>query len=178
MDITKCGSQLSTALEQATVLFRQIQGTLMRLGRSVADKPQRLHQALQSRKNELRELLASSVDAIVVTNVDRSLVAANSKALDLLGVTETNIKQFTIDVFLSRYQIQQFDGQMLPFTKRETGRGRCEIRRLDGSLRVVEYSFVANFTPFRHVCRFRKIINTASMQDGRANRVTDRNPPR
>lgn len=160
MDITKYGSQLSTALEQASVLFWRVRNTLTRLGRSVADKPQRLQKALQSRKNELRELLASSADAVVVTNADRSLVAANSQALDLLGLTGTNMKKFTIDVFLSRYQIQHFNRQILRFTKRETRRGRCEIRRLDGSLRVVEYSFVTNFTPFRHLCRFRNIIAT------------------
>ena len=205
MDITKYGSQLFIVLEQTTVHLRQLQNTLTRmgrnvadksrklqealrpagiylwqlfrirlfvvsgqvtmrlqrgqdtptrLGRSVTDKPRSLQKALRSRENELRELLTSSLDAVVVTNANGSLVGANSKALDLFGVTRTNMRKFTIDVFLSHSQIQQFGGRRLPFARRETRRGKCEIRRLDGSLRVAEYSFVANFTPFRHLCRF------------------------
>ena len=157
-------------MAQLTLRLNRGQDTLTRVRRSVADRPRRLQRALESRNNELRELLASSVDAIVVTNADRSLVAANSKALDLLGVTQTNMKQFTMDMFLSRCQIQQFDRQRLPFTRREPKRGICKIRRLDGNLRVVEYSFVANFVPFRNLCSFSSITatnHTASGQDRR-----------
>jgi hypothetical protein len=66
----------------------------------------------------LRELLASSLDAIVVTNVDRRFVAANPKALHLFGVSEANIRQFTIDAFLLG-QIRYLDGNGLPFISRE-----------------------------------------------------------
>ena len=153
--ITKFGSQLFVALAQVTTRLRRGQDTLTRLGRSVADKPRSLQKALRLRENELRVLLESSLDAIVVTDAAGSLVAANSKALDLFGVTRTNMRQFTIHVFLSHSQIQKFGGRRLRFTRRETRRGKCEIRRLDGSLRVADYSFVANVTPFRHLCRFR-----------------------
>lgn len=152
--IIKFGSQLFVPIAQVTIRLQRLQGTLTRLGMSVADEPRSIQKALRSRENELRELLESSLDAIVVTNAGGSLVAANSKALDLLGVTRANMRQFTIDVFLSHSQIQKFGGRRLPFTRRETRQGKCEIRRLDGSLRVAEYSFVANFTPFRHLCRF------------------------
>lgn len=152
--IIKCGSQLSAVLAELTVCLQRGQDTLTRLGKSVADKRRSLQEALRSRENELRELLESSLDAIIVTNAGGSLVAANSKALDLFGVTRTNMSQFTIDAFLSHSQIEQFRRRRLPFTRRETRRGKCEVRRLDGSLRVAEYSFVANFTPFRHLCRF------------------------
>ena len=168
--IIKFRSQLFVALAQLTLRLKRGRYTLARLRRRVADKPRRLQKVLQSRNDEFRGLLASCVDAIVVTNSDRSLVAANSKALDLLGVTQTNMKQFTIDVFLSHSQIQQFDGQRLLFTRRRTRRGKCEIRRLDGSLRVVEYSFVANFTPFRNLCRFRNIIATNHTASGKDRR--------
>jgi len=127
----------------------------MRLGRSVADKSRRLPQALRARENDLRELLASSLDAIVVTNVGRRFVAANQKALDLFGVSQTNMRQFAIDAFLADDQILFFDGNGLPFVRREARHGECRIRRLDGSLRLTEYIFVANFVPFRHLCRFR-----------------------
>lgn len=158
--IIKFRSHLFAGLEQLSIHLQRGQDTLKRLGRNFADQPRRLQKKLQSRENELRELLVSSPDAIVVTNAGRSLVAANSKALDLLGVTRTNMRQFTIDAFLSHSQIQGFDGKRLPFARQETSCGKCEIRRLDGSLRVAEYGFVANFTPFRHLCRFRNVIAT------------------
>lgn len=158
--IIKCGPQLFVALAQVTIRLQRGQDTLTRLRRSVPDKPRSLQNALRSRENELRELLESSLEAIVVTNAGGSLVAANSKALDLFGLTRTNMRQFTIDVFLSHSQIQQFGGRRLPFTRRETRHGKCEIRRLDGSLRAAEYSFVPNFTPFRHLCRFRSASPT------------------
>jgi PAS domain S-box-containing protein len=105
----------------------------------------------------LQKLLASSPDAIVVTNVDRSFVAANPKALDLFGVSETNMKKFTIDAFLLHYQFLYIAGHTLPFKGREKRHGECKIRRLDGSLRVAEYIFVANVVPNRHLCRFRNV---------------------
>lgn len=141
-------------------LYRRRPNTLTIVGRSVADKPRGLQKALRSSENELRELLASPLDAIVVTNADGSLIDANSKALDLFGITRTNMRQFTIGVFLSHSQIQQFDGKRLPFARRETRRGKCEIQRLDGGLRVVEYSFVGNVTPFRNLCSFRSATAT------------------
>jgi PAS domain S-box-containing protein len=157
MQITKFRSELFIALEQVTVHLQRAQNTLMRLGRSVADKPRRLQEALHERENGLRKLLASSLDAIVLTNGDRRFVAANPKALDLFGISETNMRKFTIDAFLSNGQILDFDGNGPPFIRRVERHGKCKIRRLDGSLRVAEYIFVANFVPLRHLSRFRDV---------------------
>ena len=97
---TKFRSELFIALEQVTVDVQRAQNTFTSLGRSVAQEPRRLQEALRVRENGLRKLLASSLDAVVVTNGDRRLVAANPKALDLLGISEANMRQFTIDAFL------------------------------------------------------------------------------
>jgi PAS domain-containing protein len=153
---TKFRSELFIALEQVTVHVQRAQNTFTSLGRSVAQEPRRL-QAVRVRENGLRKLLASSLDAVVVTNGDRRLVAANPKALDLLGISEANMRQFTIDAFLPHGQILDFDGTGPPFLRREERRGKCKIRRLDGSLRVAEYIFVANFVPLRHLSRFRDV---------------------
>jgi PAS domain S-box-containing protein len=155
MEITKLSSQLFTALEQVTVHLRRALNTPRELGRSVLEKTQRLQEAGRARENDLRELLASSLDAIVVTNIDRRFVAANPKALHLFGVSAVNIRQFTIDAFLLEGQLLYFDGNGLPFISREEKQGECQIRRLDGSLRLAEYIFVANFVPFRHLFIFR-----------------------
>jgi PAS domain S-box-containing protein len=154
MELTKYRSQVSAALEQAKVYLRQGQNKLMKLGRTVADKPRRLREALLARENDLRDLLASSLDPIVVTDVDCRFVAANQKGLDLFGVSDTNMRMFNIDAFLSVGQIAYFDGNGSPFLRGKERHGQCRIRRLDGSLRVAEYTFVANFVPHRHLCRF------------------------
>jgi PAS domain-containing protein len=117
--ITKFRSQLLAALEQVTVHLRRGLSTLAGREKNALEKTRRLQEARRARENDLRELMASSLDAIVVTNADRQFVAANPKALHLFGVSEAN------------------------------------IRRLDGSLRLTEYIFVANFVPFRHLFRFR-----------------------
>jgi PAS domain S-box-containing protein len=112
----------------------------------------------------LRKLLASSRDAIVVTNAQRRFVAANPKALDLFGVSEAHLGKFTVDVFLSRGLIAQYNGNGSSFRRRTTKHGKCEVRRLDGSLRVAEYSFVANFVPARHLYSFRNVATANQYQ--------------
>src|SRR5215475_14544706 len=137
-------------LQHRAVHLGQAQNTLIRLGRSVSDKRRRLQEVLRVRENALRMSLASSLDAIVVINGRRHFVDANPKALDLFGISQTNMGKFTIDAFLSRGQIPKFDGNSSLFLKREAKRGKCEIRRLDGSLRVADCIYIANFVPFRH----------------------------
>ena len=157
MEIIKFRSQLVAVLEPVRVYLRLAQNTLMRLGGSVVDRPRALQKALRARENELRKLLAISLDAIVITDLGGRFIAANSKALDLFGVSETNMKKFTINVFLSHGQTPYFAGHSSAFIRREKRHGECKVRRLDGSLRVAEYAFVAHFLPNRHVCRFRNV---------------------
>jgi PAS domain-containing protein len=158
--ITKFSSRLFAALEQVLVHLRRALSTLAGRGKNAIEKTRRLHEARRARENDLRELLASSLDAIVVTNVDRRFVAANPKALQLFGVSEANIRQFTMDAFLLG-QIRYLDGDGLPFISREEKQGECQIRRLDGGLRLTEFIFVGNFVPFRHLFRFRNVRECA-----------------
>jgi PAS domain S-box-containing protein len=157
MQITKLRSGIFVALEQLAVYLKRAQNTLARLGESVADKHRGLQEALHERENALRNLLANSEVAIVVTNGDRRFVAANPKALDLLGISKKNLTKFTIDAFFPHSQILNFERNGLPFIRGEERRGRCTIRRLDGSLRLAEYTFVANFVPGRDLSSFRDV---------------------
>src|SRR5207302_11046466 len=68
MEITKFRSQRFAAFGQTTVYLQRTQNMLLRLARSIAEKRWRLQEALRARENDLRKLLASSLDAIVVTN--------------------------------------------------------------------------------------------------------------
>jgi PAS domain-containing protein len=155
--ITKFSWQLLVALKQAPARFWQTLEPLTERGKNVLDKTRHLQETRRARENDLRELLASSVDAVVVTNIDHRFIAANPIALHLFGVSESNITQFTIDAFLFEGEILHLDGNGLPFVSREETQGECKIRRLTGNLRIADYIFVANFVPFRHLFIFRNI---------------------
>jgi PAS domain S-box len=135
---------LLIALKKVTVHFQRAQKALTRLGRNVIDRPRRLQEARRTSENDLRKLLANSLDAIVVTDGDHRLVYANPKALDLFGVSESNIRKFTTDAFLLHCQNLELRRKWFAI-RRDERYGKCKIRRLDGSLRVAEYVFVANF---------------------------------
>lgn len=155
--IGKSRAKLSGAFEQEVASLRRAQSTLRGLVNRVIEKPRTVRQELHEKENELRDLLASSLDAIVVTNDKRRFVAANRKALELFGVSEKNLGSFTIDVFFLNGPKLGFGGRALPFAGRQERHSRCKIRRLDGSLRFAECAFVANFVPFRHLCRFYEV---------------------
>jgi PAS domain S-box-containing protein len=151
--VARLGSQLYGALRQTTVSFRRAQSALASAGRSVIERPRRLREARRARETDLQRLMTNSGDAIVVTNDKRRFVDANPKALDLFGVSDSNMRNFTIDTFLSHCEI--LDRRRKWFAiRRDEKYGRCKIRRLDGSLRIAEYILVANAIPGQHLYRF------------------------
>ena len=151
--LARLRSQLYGALRQTTVPFQKAQGALASAGRSVIERPHRIQEARHARENDLRRLLANSADAIVLTNDKRRFVDANPKALDLFGVSDSNMRNFTIDTFLSHCQILERRRKWFAI-RRDERYGRCKIRRLDGSLRVAEYILVANVVHGQHLYRF------------------------
>jgi PAS domain S-box-containing protein len=149
---------LFAALEEMKVRLHRAQKTLTRLGMSAIDKPRRL-QARSTKEDDLRKLLLENLDyAIALTNGHRRLVYANPKASDLFGVSELNVRKFSIDTFLSHCQILELRRKWF-LIRRGERYGKCEIRRLDGSLRVAEYVLVADVIPRLHLYRF---LNVAS----------------
>jgi hypothetical protein len=66
MEITKFSSQLSAALEQVSAHLWRALNTLTVRGKSVLEKTRRLQESY--RASDLRKVLASSLDAIVVTS--------------------------------------------------------------------------------------------------------------
>jgi PAS domain S-box-containing protein len=157
MQITKFKSGLFIASEQMAVHLQRAMNIFAKLVKSLAETHRRLQETVREREDGLRELLANSPDAIVVTNADHRLVAANPRALDLFGISAANMGKFTLDAFLPHQQVLDLDGNGPPFMKREERHGKCRIRRVDGSLRVAEYTFVTNFAGRRHLSRFHDV---------------------
>jgi len=155
--INKFTERLIINLKQLKIHLQGAYRELTKLVRSVADKPRRLREASQARERDLRNLLTTSFDAIVVTDVDRRFVAANSRALELFGISERNIGMFTIDAFLPLHKSAGFDKISTPVIHRKGSHSKCQIKNLRGNLLVAEYTFVANVVPKRHMYRFRDI---------------------
>jgi len=156
----KFRSQASIALNKVTAHLQGAQKTIAGLGRGAANK---LQEARRTKENDLRELLENSLDAIVVTSGDRRLVSANPKALDLFGVSELNMRKFTIDTFLSPCQILELRRRWFPLRPDER-HGKCKIRRLDGSIRAAEYILVADVIPHRYLYRFLNVVPSGITQ--------------
>ena len=154
--IAKLGPKASGAIKHAGVRIHLAQNRVTTLVKSVAEKPRRLRDARRAKENELHNLVSGSLDAIVVTDVKHCLVEANPRALDLFGISEWNLKYFTIDTFIARYE-PLADANSLPVSNQLEIHGRCRIRRLDGALRVAECHFVPDVVPRRHLYEFLNI---------------------
>jgi PAS domain-containing protein len=155
--IKKVGSQLYVPLEHGAKHLQRAGAMVRSVRREIADQPRRIREARHTRENELRNLLVTSVDAIVVTDDEHRLVAANTNARELFGVSEANIRNFTLDSFISKGQIPGFNALGASFGSAGVKKGNCQIRRLNGTLRLADYEFTANHLPFRHLCIFRNI---------------------
>lgn len=118
--------------------------------------------AIRQREGYLSKLLADSEDAVVVTDDEHRLLAANQPALDLLGVSEKNMHRFTIDAFLPPGETHFFEPNLPRFIHGTERRGDCRIHRLDGSLREVEFTFQANFVYGRHLSVLHDVTATVA----------------
>jgi len=157
--LRKFGSHLYVPLGHGARYVQRTGDKVTTVGRELADKPRRLREARHMRESELRTLLATSVDAIVVTDDQHRFIAANANALELFGVSEANIRNFTLDSFISKGQIPGFSGHGTSFGTGGAQNGNCKIRRLNGNLRLADYEFTANHLPFRHLCIFRNVTS-------------------
>ena len=146
---TKLGGQVSSVSRQVAMKLLKAQNAVTGWGRTIADKPQRVREVRLTRENDLRNLLGSSLDAIVVTDGHRRLVAANAQALELFGISEFNMGNFTVDAFLASVELPDFD-----WNDSSLRINQCKIRRLDGSLHVAECQFVERVVPRRHLYKF------------------------
>ena len=102
----------------------------------------------------MRDLLANSLDAVVLTDTRRRLVAANAKSLELFGISEFNMRNFTLDAFVASVEPPDFDWSHARSKGREARLNRCKIRRLDGGSLLADCQFVAGILPHRHLCKF------------------------
>jgi PAS domain-containing protein len=164
MRIARVSLSLLLVLENVSAHLQRMWDAIVGICFRVMKEPRRLQEALHERETRLQRLVTNSFDAIVVMNDERRLLVANPPALALFGVSEKNIDKFTIDAFLPYSRVPDFERHGPPFVRGRELQGECEIRRLDGSLRVAEFSFQTNFVPSRHLARFREFTHRRRTQ--------------
>jgi len=151
--LKKVGAQIHMPLKYGTRSIQRAGYKVANAGREIASKPRRIREARKAREDDLLNLIATSLDAIVVTDDEHRFVATNTNALQLFGVSYANIRNFTLDSFIANGQVAGFNGHGA------SKKGNCKIRRLDGNVRLAEYEFMANYVPFRHLCIFRSVTS-------------------
>lgn len=150
-------ASLFAVFENVSIKLQRARDALAKVKQRAMKEHRRWQEVVLERKGSVGQLLADSLEAIVVTNDKRRLLAANPPALALFGVSPRNLERFTIDAFLPASELLEFERNGPLFLRGRERRGQCEIRRLDGSLRIVEFTFQANFLPRRHLSRFRDV---------------------
>jgi PAS domain S-box-containing protein len=153
-EIPKLVFRLYFTLEQAALLFEKAQHSFTKWAKKVGDERSRSRARRSPTEVHLWNLTAASQVAAILTDSGGRLTAANPKALDLLGVSESNVRNFSIDAFLVRDGIGDFAKSSLRVKRRRERRGQCKIRRLDGRVSRVEYIAVCDIFPYRHLYKF------------------------
>ena len=144
--LTRLGSLVLATSRPVAMKFQNAQDAV--------SKPQGTRRSHRTNENDWHDLVASSPDAVVVTDGNRRLVAANTRALELFGISELNMRNFTLDAFVTSAGPSDFDWSDTRAKGREAKLNRCKIRRLDGGLLVADCQFVAGIVRRRHLFKF------------------------
>ena len=145
------------AAQQVGQRVRSVYSVLVGLSHVLRNGRSRLQEVLRQKEAELAKVLADSIEPVVVTDDAHRILAANTAALTLLGVSEGNLHRFAIDAFLPQEQVHYFERSSPHFVKSAERLGECEIRPLVGKPKVVEFSFQANFMLGCHVSKFHDV---------------------
>jgi len=146
--ISKCRSQLFAAWEQLTVYLRQALNALAGVGRRVIERPRRLRKVLRSKENNLRKLLAGSLDAIVVMDVGRRLVAANPKAFRFVRSLGNQLEE--VSPLMHSFPVVKFYASTEPVPLSKDAWRSTVNARLGASTEACEWQNMfssANFAP-------------------------------
>lgn len=151
---SKANRGLFMAIEQASACFQWSQERLAAIQSRTRQESLRLQEAFREKETYLNKLLADSQEPVVVMNDSRRLLAVNPAGLRLFGISDKHVRDFTLDAFLPWGQIPWFKRSGPPFLRGRERSGKCQITRLDGSVRIAEFMFQANFVPGRHLSKF------------------------
>jgi len=174
--LARVGSQIFAASAPATAELHPAPCAVVASTGSIAFQTQGIAQSRATSERDLHNLVAGSPDPVVVTDGNRRLVAANASALELFGISELNMRNFTLDAFVSSAGPAALDWGHTRSKDREAKLSRCKIRRLDGGVLLAECEFVAGIAPRRYLCRFLNVAPYRIAPPNCAKRDTSHRP--
>ncbi|HST79216.1 MAG TPA: response regulator [Verrucomicrobiae bacterium] len=118
-------------------------------------------EALRKSEATVRAIFENALDAIVIFDDKGEFVEANEAAAVLLGVRRSRLIGSTVHEFAG----EGFDREMKRMRLSQSGRGQFNIRRHDGTERVVDYCFKANILQGQHLGVMRDITEQQSLED-------------
>ncbi len=142
------------AIEEATACYEWTERRIAAIRSRTRKESQKLQDAFREKETYLNKLLTDSQEPALLMNDSRRLLAVNPAGLRLFGISDKNIKNFTLDAFIPWKQISWFKRHGPPFLRGRERWGKCQITRLDGSVRTAEFTFQSNFVPGRHLSKF------------------------
>ena len=118
-------------------------------------------EALRKSEATVRAIFENSLDAIVIFDERGRFVEANEAAAALLAAPRSDLIGSTIHKFAG----EGFDREMERMRISQSGRGQFNVRRPDGTERMVDYCFRANILPGRHLGVMRDITEQQRLED-------------
>ncbi len=110
-----------------------------------------------ARDHELRAIVESTSDALLVADDDRRYVAANPAACQLFGLNLAELLGRRIDDFLPGADAGAIDAMWAEFLEEGAQRGELTFRRPDGVEIAVDFAATARHLPGRHLSILRDI---------------------
>ena len=117
----------------------------------------RAREAVTAREHQLKTMIDSAHDAILVADDDAIYIEANPAACDLLGLPREALIGRSVREFLEPNF--DFDKSWKAFREQKRERGELRLVRPDGGIRYVEYTSTVDFLPGRHVAFMRDITD-------------------
>jgi len=117
--------RLYAAAHEAGQRVRSVRRALVHFGHVVKTGRSRLQEVLRKQETELAKILIDSTEPVVVTNDAHRILAANTAALTLFGVSEANLHRFALDAFLPSEQVNYFERNGPRFVRSAVRVGEC-----------------------------------------------------
>lgn len=129
------------------------------------DKVRSAAAAAGDRERELRAIIDTTSDALLVADDERRYVAANPAACRLFGLPQDELLGRRIDDFIPGADPHAIDEVWKEFLEVGEQRGEIGLRRPDGREIVVDFAAVARHLPGRHLSILRDITERKATEE-------------
>lgn len=154
-ELVRLKDDLAQQVDAKTGELREANRTLLL---DLADRI-KVEVALRDSEAQLRAVFENALDSMVLLGDDRVILDANESALLLFGYTLPEMRALRWDALVSLDRQTGLHERWASFLGGGVRRGEIDVRRADGSARLVAYSSRAHIQPGRHLVTLRDITD-------------------